>query len=70
MKKNISKESRFLKGFSKIKVGSICKEYGLDTPNIQNGRSKKENENKVMKRLIKEILLLIIKIYLEDEEDV
>lgn len=68
--KKISKNSKFLKGFSKIKVGSICKNYNLDPANVQSGRSSSENEKKVLKRLLKEILLLFIMTYLDDEIEV
>lgn len=68
--KKLSKKNKFLKGFSSIKVGTICKNYGLDPANVQSGRTSEENISKVYNRLIKELLELIIDVYLNPEIEV
>lgn len=65
-----SKESRFLKGFSTIKVGSICKEYKIDISNIRRGTSSREREIKVYNRVMKELLLLFANTIFDDELEV
>ena len=65
--KKISKDAKFLKGSSKIKVGTICKKHKLDVANIQTGRSTHENEIMIFNEVIKELLLLFIDVYLTPE---
>ena len=68
--KALSKEAKFLKGFSGIKVGKICKKFGYDISNIQKGRSTREKEVEVFNELVKEVLELVINVYLEKEIEV
>ena len=68
--RKLSKEVRFVKGFSGIKVGTICRENNLDQANIQKGKSTKEKEKKLFHILLKKLLLLFIDVYLDDEMEV
>ena len=68
--KKITKERIFINNFSKIKVGSICNEYGIDVSNLKAGRTSLENEKKVYKRILKDIISLLMYCYLEDEIEV
>lgn len=68
--KKLSKERIFINNFSKIKVGTICSEFGIDVSNLRAGRTSKENEIKVYKRILKDIISLLIYCYLEDEIEV
>lgn len=65
-----SKESRFLKGFSKIKVGKYCREYKIDISNVQKGLTTREKELKVYNRVIKELLVLFSTTIFDDELEV
>lgn len=65
-----SKKAKFLNGFSKIKVGSICKEYKIDVSNLQKGISAKEKEDLVYNRIIKELLYLFANSIFDDELEV
>ena len=62
-----SKESRFLKGFSKIKVGKYCKEYKIDISNLQKGLSTTEKEMKVYNIIVKELFTLFASTIFDDE---
>lgn len=39
-------------------VGKICKEFGIDYPNLSRGKSSKENEKKVADELKKQVIKL------------
>lgn len=65
-----SKESRFLKGFSKIKVGKYCKEYKIDISNLQKGLSTHEKEMKVYNRIVHELFTLFANTIFDDELEV
>lgn len=65
-----SKESKFLKGFSKIKVGKYCKEYKIDISNLQKGLSTTEKEMKVYNRIVKELFTLFANTIFDDELEV
>ena len=68
--KVISKEAKFLKAFSGIKVGKICREYGIDVSNLQKGRASEEKEIKVYNRVIKEILMLFANTIFDDQMEI
>lgn len=68
--KVISKEAKFLKGFSGIKVGKICREYGIDVSNLQKGKTSEEKEIKVYNRVIKEILMLFANTIFDDQMEI
>lgn len=51
-----SKESMFLKGFTKIKLTTICRKYGYDVANIQNDRCKHEYIEIVFRDVLKELV--------------
>lgn len=65
-----SKESKFLKGFSKIKVGKVCREYKVDVSNLQKGLTTHEKEMKVYNRIMKELALLLATTIFDDELEV
>lgn len=65
-----SRESKFLKGFSKIKVGKYCKEYKIDISNVQKGLTTHEKEMKVYNRVIKELLILFSTTIFDNELEV
>ena len=68
--KKMTKEGRFLKEFSKIKLTPICEKYKIDRSNLQKGSSTHENEIKVTKAVLREIILLLVDVYLSDEIEV
>lgn len=39
-------------------AGKVCKEFGIDYPNLSKGKSSKENEKKVADELRKQIIKL------------
>lgn len=39
-------------------VGKICKELGIDYPNLSRGKTSKENEKKVADELKKQVIKL------------
>lgn len=39
-------------------VGKICKEFGIDYPNLSRGKTSKENEKKVADELKKQVIKL------------
>lgn len=65
--RTLSKEAKFLKGFSKIKVGKVCKNLGYDISNIQKGRSTREKEIDVFNEIMKEVIDLFSSVYLEKD---
>lgn len=65
-----SKESRFLKGFSKIKVGKVCREYKVDISNLQKGSTSHEKELKVYNKIMKELFTLLSETIFDDELEV
>ena len=65
--RTLSKEARFLKGFSSIKVGKVCKNMGYDISNIQKGRSTREKEIEVFNEIMKEVIDLFSSVYLEKD---
>lgn len=65
-----SRESRFLKGFSKIKVGKVCREYKVDISNLQKGLSSHEKEMKVYNKILKELFTLFSNTILDEEIEV
>lgn len=39
-------------------IGKICKEFGIDYPNLSRGKTSKENEKKVADELKKQVIRL------------
>lgn len=58
-KKEISKELRFIKGFSSTSVNKICKEYNINRGNLIMNKVSKEKEQLVYNRLVAELTELI-----------
>lgn len=50
--KKINEDLEFIKGFSKIKVSSICKELDIDKSNLFQGKSSYEKTKKVKDKII------------------
>lgn len=59
--KKISKELRFIRGFSSTSVNNICKELNIDRSNLINNKLKEETVQIVYDRLVLELTDLISK---------
>lgn len=55
------KNLKYIKGFSKISVGSICEKLKISRSNVYNGRTSDENLEKVKEQIESEIAKLYIK---------
>lgn len=44
-----------IKNISKISISDVCKELKIDRGNLLNGKTTKENEQKVYNKLIEKI---------------
>ena len=57
----------FILEFKKLKsVGKVCKELGIDYPNLVNQKTSKENERKVANELRKQVINLYNNIILKE----
>ena len=64
--KKLSKEVRFIRGFQSIKSSKVCSKYGIDQSNLCKGQTTKENERLVMHGILREIIGLLVDIYLDE----
>jgi hypothetical protein len=68
--KKLSKEVRFIKGFQEIKSSKICNKYGVDQSNLCKGNTTRKNEILVSHELLKDVILLLVDVYLDPELEV
>lgn len=68
--KKLSKEVRFIKGFQGIKSSKICSKYGIDQSNLCKGQTTRKNEILVSNDILKEIIMLLVDVYLDPELEV
>lgn len=68
--KKLSKEVRFIKGFQEIKSSKICNKYGVDQSNLCKGNTTRKNEILVSHELLKDLILLLVDVYLDPELEV
>lgn len=69
--KKISKELKFIKGFSSTSINKICNELGINRSNLISNKCSDEDVLKVYNKLIEEFSTILkesIKEDLEDEE--
>lgn len=59
--KKISKELKFIRGFSSTSVNNICKELNIDRSNLINNKLKEETVQIVYDKLVLELTDLISK---------
>lgn len=59
--KKISKELKFIRGFSSTSVNNICKELNIDRSNLINNKLKEDTVQIVYDRLVLELTDLISK---------
>lgn len=54
---NVNKEKnlKYIKGFMKISLSSVCKELGIDRDNVKNGRASEKNIELVRKTIEQKI---------------
>jgi len=50
----------FIQKFSKIKVASICEKLNISRQNVYNGRTSKENLNRIRKTIESEFAKLYV----------
>ena len=58
--KEMSKELKFIKGFSKISITGICKKVNVNRGNLLNGTAGEEREKTVKEEIEKEIAKLYL----------
>ena len=57
----MTKDLKFIKGFSKISVSKVCRKLNICRENVLNGTTSKDNITKVKEELESEIAKLYIK---------
>lgn len=57
----MTKDLKFIKGFSKISVSKACRKLNICRENVLNGTTSKDNITKVKEELESEIAKLYIK---------
>jgi hypothetical protein len=60
MKKEITKELKFIKGFSKISISGICKKVNVNRSNLLNGTAGDDREKIVKEEIERELAKLYL----------
>lgn len=60
MKKEITKELKFIKGFSKISITGICKKVNVNRSNLLNGTAGDDREKIVKEEIERELAKLYL----------
>ena len=60
MKKEITKELKFIKGFSKISISGICKKVNVNRSNLLNGTAGDYREKIVKEEIERELAKLYL----------
>lgn len=68
--KKLSKEVRFIKGFQGIKSSKVCNKFGVDQSNLCKGQTTREKEILVSHEILKEIIMLLVDVYLDQDVEV
>lgn len=68
--REVSKELKFIKGFSSTSVNKICKEYNINRGNLITNKVSREKEKLVYNRLVAELTDLINEICKNELEKV
>ena len=60
MKKEITKELKFIKGFTKISITGICKKVNVNRSNLLNGTAGDDREKIVKEEIERELAKLYL----------